>query len=155
LHIALSLRLPHDRLSVPLTRRMARQAMDEMGVVTEDRGDVELALTEAAANVLQHAGPGEAYDVRFELTAEGCEIQVIDVGVGFDGSLVDPSMAEPGAERGRGIALMHALVDQMRFASHPERGTIVHLVKHLRFDDEVPARQMMLAALARQDRRED
>lgn len=35
------------------------------------------------------------------------------------------------AERGRGVALMRALVDSIDFDSDPESGTVVHLVKQL------------------------
>jgi serine/threonine-protein kinase RsbW len=57
-------------------------------------------------------------------------------------------MAGTDAESGRGVALMHALMDQVRFTSEPEKGTIVHLVKRLEFDDDSPTRQLMLAAFA-------
>ena len=154
LQVALSMRLPRDQLSVPLVRRLTRHALEEVGVVDDDRGDVELAVTEAAANVMQHAGPGDAYDVNVEINPTTCEIRVIDVGRGFDHEGLDASMADRNAEEGRGIALMHALMDQVRFTSHPERGTIVHLVKELHFDDSAPARALMLAEL-RDRRRSD
>ncbi len=41
-------------------------------------------------------------------------------------------------------------VDQVRFESQPEHGTVVHLVKNLRFDDTLPIRRLMLEALNRQ-----
>ncbi len=44
---------------------------------------------------------------------------------------------------------MHALVDQVRFESQPEHGAVVHLVKHLRFDD-TSDRKLMLENLNRQ-----
>lgn len=37
---------------------------------------------------------------------------------------------------------MHALVDQVRLESEPERGTVVHLVKRLRFDESAAARRL-------------
>lgn len=145
--IALSLRLPRDRLSVPLIRHLCRHAMQEVGVVDEHLGDVELALTEACTNVLDHAGPGDAYDVELSIRPDACDIRVIDIGHGFDAGSLGEAMAGPSAEEGRGISLMHALMDQVRLVSEPESGTIVHLVKRLAFDDSVPARRLMLDAL--------
>jgi serine/threonine-protein kinase RsbW len=122
--------------------------MREVGVVAEDADAVELAVSEACANVVAHSGPGDAYEVAVTVGPATCHIRVVDVGRGFDHrALRGPGMAEVDAEHGRGVALMHALVDQVRFESEPERGTVVHLVKQLHFDDEVPARRLMLQAL--------
>jgi len=144
----LSLQLPRDRLSVPVTRHLIRAAMSEVGVLEEDSAAVELALTEACANVIDHSGPGDVYDVAVSVGPSDCHIRVIDVGHGFDHVALRPTMAAMDAEHGRGVALMHALVDHVRFESEPEKGTIVHLVKALRFDDGVPARKLMLEELA-------
>lgn len=143
--VTLTLQLPRDRLSVPVTRHLVRAALIEVGVVADDVAPVELALTEACANVVNHSGPGDAYDVAVTIDPGSCHIRVIDVGRGFDHHAFSPAeMANVDAEHGRGVALMHALVDQVRFESQPESGTVVHLVKRLRFDDRVPARRLML-----------
>ena len=141
--IRLSLRLPRDRASVPLTRHLVRSAMVEVGAL-EDTAAVELAVTEACANVVTHSGPGDAYEVSVSVDPRHCHIRVVDIGRGFDHeSFTPPEMAGVDAEHGRGVALMHALVDQVRFSSEPERGTVVHLVKRLRFDETAPARRLL------------
>jgi serine/threonine-protein kinase RsbW len=145
--VTLSLQLPRDRLSVPVTRHLIAAAMREVGVIADDLDDVELALSEACANVIDHSGPGDAYEVAVTVGPAACHIRVIDIGHGFDHHALAPQMADLDAEHGRGVALMHALVDQVRFESEPERGTIVHLVKQLHFDDSVPARRLMLESL--------
>ncbi|MBO0730356.1 MAG: ATP-binding protein [Acidimicrobiaceae bacterium] len=142
--VTLSLQLPRDRLSVPVPRHLVSAVLGEVGVVEADIHDVELALTEACANVINHSGPGDAYEVAVTISASSCHLRVIDVGHGFDHDTLGPQMADLGAEQGRGVALMHALVDQVRFESRPERGTVVHLVKRLDFDDTIPGRQLML-----------
>lgn len=143
--VSLSLQLPRDRVSVPVTRHLVRAAMKEVGVLSEDGDAVELAITEACANVIDHSGPGDAYDVLVSIGTSACHIRVVDVGRGFDHAALSlPSMADTHAEHGRGVALMHALVDQVRFESVPEQGTVVHLVKQLRFDGSATARRLML-----------
>jgi serine/threonine-protein kinase RsbW len=148
--VTLSLQLPRDRLSVPVTRHLVGAALREVGVITEDIDDVELALSEACANVIDHSGPGDIYEVAVTVAPTACHIRVIDLGHGFDHHALSPQMAALDAEHGRGVALMHALVDQVRFESQPEQGTVVHLVKNLRFDDNLPVRKLMLDSLNRQ-----
>ncbi|HET6963786.1 MAG TPA: ATP-binding protein [Acidimicrobiales bacterium] len=142
--VTLSLQLPRDRLSVPITRHLIRAAMDEVGVVSDDADAVDLAVTEACANVIDHSGPGDAYDVAVSISPSACHIRVVDVGRGFDHEALHFSpMAAHDAEHGRGVALMHALVDQVRFESEPERGTVVHLVKRLTFEETAAAHRLM------------
>lgn len=142
--VTLSLQLPRDRMSVPITRHLIRAAMDEIGVVAEDADGVDLAVTEACANVIDHSGPGDVYDVAVAMTPDACHIRVVDVGRGFDHqALALSTMADEQAEHGRGVALMHALVDQVRFESEPEKGTVVHLVKLLSFHEGAAAHQLM------------
>jgi serine/threonine-protein kinase RsbW len=145
--ITLSLQLPRDRLSVPVTRHHIAAAMREVGVLEDDGAAVQLAVTEACTNVVTHSGPGDAYEISVTIGPGACHIRVIDVGRGFDHRALSPAMASLDAEHGRGVALMHALVDQVVFESEPEVGTVVHLVKRLHFDDSVPARQLMLESL--------
>ena len=44
--------------------------------------------------------------------------------------------------RGRGVAIMHAVMDTVRFSSEPEAGTVVHLVKHIDFEPNGPLAQL-------------
>ena len=136
----MSLQLPRERSSVPLTRHVIRSSMAELGVDPADAADVELVVSEACANVINHSGPGDAYEVSVAIAPVACHIRVVDIGRGFDHqTLCPPRMPENDAEHGRGIALMYALADQVSFDSEPERGTVVHLVKQLHFDSSAPA----------------
>jgi len=129
--ITLMLCLPRDASTLPVVRHIARCALAELGVESGAIEDVELALTEASANVVKHSGTKDQYEVHLVLDESTCEIRVVDTGHGFDSSALGVSMAQPGEEEGRGMALMAALVDSVHFESRPEAGTIVHLVKDL------------------------
>lgn len=135
--INLGLLLPRDARTVPVARHICREALRELGVLEECRSDIEVALTEACTNVLEHSGPGDNYEVDVILAEEQCVIRVVDHGHGFDsaGPLVP---APAGAEGGRGIALMHALVDQVQFRSRPQEGTVVYLEKELAYEEGAP-----------------
>lgn len=130
--ITFSLSLPRDEASVPVVRRLCRGALNDLGVERACVADIELAVTEACTNVLKHAEDNsDAYEVTVEIAETDCTIRVIDSGAGFDPAEKGREEALVGAESGRGIHLMRALVDNVRFISRPEEGTIVHLEKEL------------------------
>jgi serine/threonine-protein kinase RsbW len=134
MEIGLRIRLPRDRISVPVARHVVRSAIEEIGVTTECADDIEVALSEACTNVLMHAGPGAIYDVRLDLDDERCVLRIIDLGSGFDLATLPDGRPLPEEERGRGLPLMSSLVDRVRFESKPEIGTVVHLEKRLVYD---------------------
>jgi serine/threonine-protein kinase RsbW len=146
-YVELALQLPRDRISIPLIRHLVAQALGEVGVIEPDVADVGLAVTEAAANVIDHAGYSDAYRVTLTLSADLAELRVVDVGRGFDYQSLLLTDVDLQSERGRGLRLMHALVDQATFESNPEQGTIVRLVKRLHFDESVPASRLMLSGV--------
>ena len=130
--IELQVCLPRDSVTLPVVRHIAVCALDELGVSATDVDDVALALTEACANVVRHSGVDDEYEVHLTVESETCEIRVVDTGRGFDSSVLTQDMAPAGAEQGRGVGLLRALVDRVQFDSRPEAGTVVHLVKQLK-----------------------
>ena len=134
MQIILALSLPRDEQTVPVSRHIAVKAMAEIGVTEDCIGDMAVAVTEACANVLRHSGPGDEFEVSLEVDDDQCVIRVVDKGRGFDSESLGFGHAETSNEHGRGIELMRALVDQVKFISKPEAGTIVHLEKTLTFE---------------------
>lgn len=148
--VTLAICLPRDELSVPVIRHLVRHALDQVGVLEEVSSDIELALTEACTNVLDHAGPGDAYEVTVTIGPQRCELRIVDIGHGFDhASVAAPTGPDRDldAERGRGLGLMQALVDHIELLSEPEEGTLVRLVKQLAFDENAPTRRLLFQAL--------
>lgn len=138
--LELSVNLPRESVSVPVVRRLAAQALRAFGVRHEHISDVELAITEACANVIDHAADTDSFEVQVEVAADRCSISVLDHGTGFDG------ISEQGAddaETGRGVRLMQALVDRLAFRNEPQAGTVVHMVKNLEYDNEHPLWQRL------------
>lgn len=132
--IEVALCLPGDAQTVAMVRRMTVAALAELGVTDDCLDEIRLAISEACTNVIEHADDDDEYEVRLEIQDQVCEIKVIDRGHGFDAASLSRSFPAPDSARGRGIALMHALVDHIHFDSQPERGTVVHLIKELAFD---------------------
>jgi serine/threonine-protein kinase RsbW len=140
--ITFTLQLPRDALSVPVVRRVLNTSMRTLGVAEECLTDIEIALTEACTNVLDHAAEGDEYEVAAGLDDNRCVIEVVDTGRGFDADRLGHAEADPSAEEGRGIQLIRALVDKVHFRSRSEAGTIVHLEKELRFIDGSPLQRL-------------
>ena len=140
MQIILALSLPRDEQTIPVSRHIAVNAMAEIGVAEDDIQDIAVALTEACTNVLKHSGPGDEFEVSLEVDEDQCVIRVVDTGHGFDSETLGFSHADTSAEQGRGIQLMRALVDSVKFISKHESGTIVHLEKTLELEDGSLAR---------------
>ncbi len=139
-HMELSVTLPSETSSVPVVRRLAGQTLRALGVTADDIEDVRLAITEACANVVNHASHTDTYVVQVKLGPEQCAIAVLDRGTGFDSTLVTDE-TQHDAETGRGLRLMRAMVDSVAFEHQPLAGTVVHLVKVLRYDGNHPLHQ--------------
>ena len=142
MEIKLTLALPRDELSVPVVRRVLKASMETLGVEPHVIADIELALTEAVTNVLDHSTHGEEYEVSAGIDDDVCVIEVVDRGAGFDGSALGRGEAELTAEEGRGIQLIRALVDEVTFDSVPRLGTVVHLEKRLEWKPDSVAKKL-------------
>lgn len=136
-HMEMTVTLPRETGSVPVMRHLAGQTMDALGVVRSDVDDVQLAITEACANVVAHAVDTDTYEVKVDLGSHRCTITVVDRGTGFDSSTVVDDVHEH-AERGRGLRLMQTLMDATAFESVPLAGSVVHMVKELHYDESHP-----------------
>jgi serine/threonine-protein kinase RsbW len=137
MEISLSLSLPRDEASVPFVRHVCSDALKKLGVAPDCVSDVEIAVTEACTNVVKHSTDSRAeFAVSVCIDETSCHITVTDQGEGFDHAARSSEVAQESAESGRGISLMHALVDNVKFVSQPDDGTIVHLVKKLELGED-------------------
>ncbi len=122
MNIEFSVRLPVDAKSVPLVRGLLRQTLEHLDVSSAGVDEILLALTEACANVVQHAGEHEEYRVDVSIDDELCRISVLDHGPGFDVDAVTAAAPPSPLDGGRGLLLMRELVDRLSFVAD-ENGT--------------------------------
>ncbi|MDK3256554.1 ATP-binding protein [Blastococcus capsensis] len=115
MNIDFSVQLPTDAQSVPLVRGLLRQALEHLHVTQPVIEEITLALTEACANVVDHAADHEDYQVDVSIDEQLCTISVLDDGAGFDVASATETDPAPTDDRGRGLMLMRALVDRLRF----------------------------------------
>lgn len=112
--VRLELALPRDARYVGMMREVAGCILASIGAPEEAVADVQLALTEACANVVRHAVGTSGYTVHFRVSAEAVEVEITDAGPGFTPPS-DPQPPAPEREAGRGLSLIDALVDECQF----------------------------------------
>ncbi|MGG7572533.1 ATP-binding protein [Streptomyces sirii] len=152
-----SLHLRREAASVPLARRLLLGTMETAGVDPDICYDLSVALSEACANAVEHGGDTATEDYRVTAFIDGdtCRIEVADSGPGFHGTSVPPApphtaedrastpapvptpaQAPVFAEEGRGLFLIEALTDHVRYRNRMGRpGAIVSFDKILKWRD--------------------
>ncbi|WP_248964428.1 ATP-binding protein [Sphaerisporangium perillae] len=136
MEVTIALRLPRDAASVSVTRQILGAELEILGVEPQIKEDIQLMLSEACSNVIRHATETDEYTVTAQLVADKFLITVLDTGRGFDPDKVDTR--SPMAENGRGLQIMRALADDVRFINRPLHGAIVCLEKALRYVHDSP-----------------
>ena len=129
--IAFTVHLPVDTGSVPFIRGLCRQALEHLDVERTVIDEISLALTEACANVVQHAGEHALYEVAVSIDDRQCRISVVDDGEGFDAAMLPQGDERTPLEDGRGLLLMQALVDRLDFRHESDGRHRVTLEKRL------------------------
>ena len=140
MRIDVAICLPQEASSVQLIRRAVTNTLGVFGVDEDCIEEIRLALSEACTNVVEHAQPADEYEVRLEVDDRRCAISVTNRGNGFDADDLHGVMPATDSARGRGVAIMRAVMDHVEFRSEPEAGTVVHLVKELTFRPDAPLR---------------
>jgi serine/threonine-protein kinase RsbW len=132
----IELEIPARPDYVALARLVVASLAANRRSLADDRiDDLKLALSEACTNAIEAHSRIDTDDrvvVRWKEQGDRLEVQVEDRGRGFDpGSLREhPPITDPerlNFERGLGIPLIRALVDEVDFTTS-ERGTAVRMV---------------------------
>lgn len=136
MEVVLEMTLPRNAESAPLVRHTLDASLRGLGVGSEVRADIALALGEACANVIQHAAAGKEYEVRARMDGARCIVEVIDGGTTDDAEQEsvewESLQVQPLAEHGRGLQLMRAFTEELHIAARLHRsGAIVHFEKSL------------------------
>jgi serine/threonine-protein kinase RsbW len=150
--INLVLHLPRDTASVPVTRQVLDGCLKTLGVTPDTRADIALALSEACANVVQHAGPGDEYEVQARARNGCCVIEVVNTASGDDtprpdgnGFAVSSDPVPGTAESGRGLKIINAVVDNLQLTGGNSGGTVVHFEKALEWLPGAAGQQLLSA----------
>jgi serine/threonine-protein kinase RsbW len=138
MELRLSLSLPRERFTVPLTRRILDAALAVFSVTKDCRADIGLVVGEACANAVQHAESGADYHVTVTIMEDRCVIDVVDGGIGGVDGAETPDVG-PEDESGRGLRIIRALADAVELRAGNPRGVALRIVKILSRTVPAPA----------------
>ena len=123
----LQTRWPADRESLLGVRQVLRRWLRAQSATEDEIYDITVACQEACANAVEHAyRPGQEV---FEVEAT-CADRRVRVTVRDHGHWRAPR----GSNRGRGLPLMHALMERVD-VEHTDEGTLVVLERTLAGED--------------------
>jgi serine/threonine-protein kinase RsbW len=110
------------------------ETLVRFGIITIDALNIKIALVEALTNAMEHGNgfvPQKLVKVEAKFFANKAEIKITDEGKGFKHTkLPNPTAPENLYKpRGRGIYMMHRLMDEVHFN---RKGNSVRLVKYRR-----------------------
>ena len=139
-----------DRSQVSQARRAAVSLAEEAGLDESTRNDVGIVVTEAATNLISHAGGGEVLVRRLDgPRGAGIELVCVDKGPGMRD--VEACLADGYSSRGTlggGLGAMRRLADEFAAWSMVNVGTALVCRFHARSSPQANGRMPMLAGLA-------
>lgn len=125
-------------------RRIVLAAAHELGLPAEQASQIEISVDEACTNVIRHAyGEGESSDaveagirLRIHFASDRVTIQITDSGCGMppDGAHGATSLSEYielAEPHGLGSLIINRFMDEVRYDSHTEKGTVLFMIKYL------------------------
>lgn len=118
------------RCSVPSVRHLVGAWLDEHAIDGHLGDELLLVVTELVTNAIEASRSPESHvEVVARLTDHTVRVDVIDDGEGFD---LDRSTGSPGPDsvRGRGLAIIRALTDDVRVGRIADR-TLVRVERSL------------------------
>ena len=134
-----SLEVPSSTGNLALIREFVTRVGSQAGLDEMEIGNLELAVDEACANVIEHAYEHDRTKqvvIRAVFDEETLRIEVVDTGKGFDPQAVgDADLKRLSAERktgGLGLRLIKTLMDEVHYEVVPGSKNELIMVKRLR-----------------------
>jgi serine/threonine-protein kinase RsbW len=131
--------VPASFTSLEKIRDYFSQAAVEAGLDADAVFEVEVAVDEAASNIIDHAYAGECesdIECDYQLLTDGLQLNLHDHGKPFDPAQVEPPdiVSDPTRrkERGLGLFFMRQMMDEVNFSFHGDGGNQLTMIKHRR-----------------------
>lgn len=143
--IELDIRVPNETRYLSLIGKIGETLAQTLKKYRGDREElayhINLVLTEAAANAIQHARcEKNAEEVHITISIQNCRliIRVYDQGQGFDirslpNTIQDLDEKCP-RENGRGIYIIKALMDKVNYL-RMDKGNVLEMEKYLNYSN--------------------
>jgi len=136
--INVDIRVPNELQYVALIGSIGEDIARNLAEFRGDRNalasQLNLVLTEASANAMEHAdvgAPEKFVRVCIRIKNDCLEAKVYDTGQGFDINRVPQPDFDHPTERGRGIFFIKTLMDTVTYR-HVGTGNVLRMVKYLK-----------------------
>src|SRR5262249_54662022 len=125
---------------VDLVHEASHKMAEIAGFGEDDALNVALAVREATINAIMHGNrqdPKESVELQLTANGSGIVVRIRDHGRGFDPERAADPTADDNRLRtsGRGLLLIRAFVDQVKFRKHRAGGMEITLTKRIRPPD--------------------
>ena len=137
-----TLDVPSTTQNLAMIREFVTRVAAQAGLSEVEVGQLELAVDEACANVIEHAygdDKSKQVMVRAIFDEDTLRIHVIDTGKGFDPTQVqEQDLKDLIAKRktgGLGMRLIRTLMDEVHYDIEPGKRNELRMVKKLRRRD--------------------
>ena len=123
-----------DMGQLPVARAWAMEHARDAGLGESDLFALELVLSEAVSNVVRHAYGGEpGNDIELELNVDDARfvLEIRDFGRPFDTGAFVPASEDAADLKvgGRGVELIHQLMDRVDADISQPPGTLLRMVR--------------------------
>ena len=118
--------------AIDAARTWVTERVRAAGANDDTVGEIELALTEALANVIEHGYEGDQtqkMEVGVEVEADRLRISVRDWGRQADPAAFESRDLDDPGDGGYGVFLMEQLMDDVSREPQPDGGTLLILTK--------------------------
>jgi serine/threonine-protein kinase RsbW len=132
-----TIRLLAEFSNLAVIRQFVAQAGRDAGLDKQAIPDLQLAVDEVCANVIEHGygGQGGEIEVTIEAIEGGVEARVRDWGTSFDPQAIPlPNVNAPLEQRqvgGLGLYLVRNVMDDVRFAFDAKTGNTITMIKRI------------------------
>ena len=135
--VEVDITIPNQTRYLGLIGRIGEDLVHSLGRYSGDREELayhlNLVLTEAITNAICHANandPKKHIQVQISATEKNLSIKVFDEGEGFDLKKLTADEVKETAECGRGIQIIHRLMDKVAYRRSNSRN-VLEMVKKL------------------------
>ena len=139
------LKLPAETDNLELIRNFVNEIARQLPFTEEEIFHIELAVDEAATNVIQHAyktnrRKNPIIEVKVEVFADRLEVVIGDRGVGFDPEKVQRHDVQEYLKKlkrgGLGLYIIRQLMDEVSFRVQPGKRNEVRMVKRVKAGEQ-------------------
>ena len=129
------LTVPSDPKYLCLIRKVQEQLLSEIKVPEEMIRQLILCVDEACSNIIKYSYEGDCQqpiEISFLVDQQYYEVQIRDYGKQCDSKEIKPRSLDDVVPGGLGTFFMNEIMDEVRYCTRREKGTLLTMCKQLK-----------------------